>query len=174
MRFIALAILIFHLPLLCLSRTMDIPSELEGRVITVAFERMWGLPGKDRLQPEFALAAYDQIKLVRAAINSDPATPAWMKADKVGVISIDEAKAGVRLEFPDSLTAQEIHQFHLQFIRFHTKAMFDAEQKVVDGLEKVIGSTKASIETERDPIRRRLLTSILEKAQEEWRSYHAY
>ena len=174
MRFLAIAILAFHLPLAGLARTMDIPSELEGRVITVAFANVWGLPGKDRLQPEFALAAYDQIKLVRAAINSDPATPAWMKADKVGVISIDEAKAGIQLSFPDSLTEQEIHEFHLQFIRFHTRAMLDAEQKVVEALEKVIRSTKASIETERDPLRLRLRNSILEKAQEEWLMYHAY
>jgi hypothetical protein len=171
MRFIAAAILACLLPLLCPARTMAIPGELKDRVITIAFDDIWGLPDKDRHQPEFALAAYDQIKLVRAAINADPATPLWMKAGNIGIISIDEAKTGVQLTFPDSLTADEIRGFYRQFLRFHAKVLVDAEARIVESLEDVIRATKASIEAEQDPIRRGLLNSVLEKARNELGMY---
>jgi hypothetical protein len=171
MRFIATAILACLLPLLCPARTMAIPSELKDRVIMIAFDDIGGLPDKDRHQPEFALAAYDQIKLVRAAINADPATPLWMKADNIGVVSVDEAKTGVQLTFPDSLTAEKIRGFYRKFLRFHAKVLVDAEARIVESLEDVIRSIKASIEAEQDPIRRSLLNSVLEKAKDELRMY---
>lgn len=171
MRWMTLVFLVCYFAHAGFARVMDIPSEHQDRVITVAFERLWGITTMDRATPEFSLIAYDQIRLARSAINADPETPDWMKADNVGVLSINAAKTAIELRFPDSLNNQQIRGFHLQFIRHHARTMLEAEFKIVNSLEEAIRALKADIETEKDPVRRQLLQSILAKTRAELGQY---